>query len=437
MTELTDFAAEQAVLGGVLIDPAMMGPVSMILRGEPEDIFGHEENAAIYRAMLDMHLAGEPIDIVLLFSRFGESRFQMASMLSDISGSVPASANATYYARAVMDMAVRRALKDAGHQVSSCAEDLTHTPSEILDETIARMPVSPSGGPVAETASVGDTLSDTISQLETHTETGIPTGYAWLDDQTGGWQKGDVIILAARPSVGKTALALNFAYHAAVKEHKAVLFLSLEMAAQRLTERLLAIAGGVDTHRIRRSWQAERELLKLKAVVPALKAANIVINDSPSLSFGDVKAIAASRIPAGGLDLIVIDYLQLMTPRSGRENRQTEVAELSRDIKGLSRQLNVPVLVLCQLNRLGDTESPRLSHLRESGAIEHDADVVLLMARGENDIVSLDIAKQRNGPTGVCKLVFERRTQRFSMADDFARKRDEADSGQEDGELEF
>jgi replicative DNA helicase len=234
-----------------------------------------------------------------------------------------------------------------------------------------------------------------------------------------------MVVVAARPSVGKTAFALNIAAHAASKLQKGVLLFSLEMSKEQLVQRLICLVGSIDAQRLRTGYLAQKEFQKVQAAVAVLDKANIYIDETPSITALELRSKARRHAARNPVDLVIIDYMQLMSSPGRSENRQVEIADISRSIKGLARELRVPVMALSQLSREAekdDSGMPKLMHLRESGAIEQDADVVLMLSRprpepGRENVIQVNIAKQRNGPTGHIELVFEKNIQRFG---DFA-----------------
>ncbi|MCC6487548.1 MAG: replicative DNA helicase, partial [Candidatus Hydrogenedentes bacterium] len=284
---------------------------------------------------------------------------------------------------------------------------------------------------------VVDLIPEAIDRIEaiikSHTGyTGLPSGFHRLDELLSGFQKSDMIILAARPSVGKTAFALNIASNAAIREKKSVLVFSLEMSKEQLVQRLLCMEGQIDSKRLRTGFLAKSEFPKLQLAAGKLNAAPIYIDDTPNISILELRSKARRHAAQHGVDLLIIDYLQLMRAPGRTESRQTEIAEISRSVKGIARELRVPVIALSQLSREAekdDTGAPKLSHLRESGAIEQDADVVLMLSRppaykrgggddeeeqpAHENLIHVNIAKQRNGPTGKLDLMFDRNIQRF------------------------
>jgi len=278
--------------------------------------------------------------------------------------------------------------------------------------------------------SISDLIDEGVirieEQLKSHSGiTGLATGYTKLDEMLSGLQPSDMIVLAARPSVGKTAFSLNIAAHVATQLDKGALIFSLEMSKEQLVQRLLCMVGLVDSNRLRSGFLARNEFPKVQKAAEILKNSNkIYIDDTPNINVLELRSKARKHAAQKPLDVIIIDYLQLMSSPSRRENRQVEISEISRSIKGIARELRVPVIALSQLSREAEKDDggiPKLSHLRESGAIEQDADVVLMLSRPpvsemeshHGNLIKVNIAKQRNGPTGLFDLLFEKNIQRF------------------------
>jgi replicative DNA helicase len=353
--------------------------------------------------------------------------------IAELSGVVPTSANIDHYARIVMDKSLLRRL------ISSCTGIVAHAfeaPEDVTtlldtaESELFRIAEQRQVNPIAK---IDDLLKESVDRIETQIRshsaiTGMPTGFDKLDELTAGFQPSDMVVLAARPSVGKTAFALNVARHLAVDNRKNVLIFSLEMSKSQLVQRLLCMQGRVNSMRLRTGFLAEEEFKKIQRAAGALHGAPIFIDDTPGISVMELRAKARRHMARHGCDMIVVDYLQLMSGggRGRVESRQVEIADISRAIKGIARELRVPVLALSQLSREAEKDDvgrPKLSHLRESGAIEQDADVVMMLYRPKTELppasdalqINLDLAKQRNGPTGEISLLFHRNFQRFDL----------------------
>ncbi len=428
--------AEAAVLGSMLLDPRMIGEVVQIITG-PEDFYS-DRHAAIYQACVGLYDAGDDFDIVHLNQSLRDAGLleQVGGVdyLIELSQSVPSPTSAPYYASLVRDKALVRRLVDAGGQILHDAFNKSGSVDELLDaaeQAIFQIADKKIG---AEASDLGGLLQELYSRLEAMEGqglTGLETGYFELDDITSGLQNGEMIIIAARPSMGKTALALNIAEHVGVVTGQPVAVFSLEMSRHQLAQRLLCSRGRVDSHKLRRNMLGPDEYARLAAEVGKLKDAPIHIDDSPGLTLLQLRAKARRLVARHDIKLVVVDYLQLMS-FPGAESRQVEVSQLSKGIKALARELGVPVICLSQLNRgpeAREGHKPRMSDLRESGSIEQDADVVMMLHREEYyhnepewadenpDLVGLAeliIVKQRNGPTGTVKMQFDGTTTRFN-----------------------
>ncbi|MEX2015984.1 MAG: replicative DNA helicase, partial [Candidatus Hydrogenedentales bacterium] len=424
--------AERSVLGAMLLNPDAVGIAIEVLREKPADVFYSGTHQHVYGAMLQLFRNNTPVDAVTLFEQLKrDGHLDEAggpAYIADLSGAVPTSANVEYYARIVLDAAILRRLISACSRLAGEAYSQPDDVSKLLDLAEAEIFSIAEKRQLNPIYHVEDLLEDSIHRIEEIIKsrtgiTGIATGFARLDEMTSGFQRSDMVVLAARPSVGKTAFVLNLAANAAIHSQKRVLLFSLEMAKEQLVQRLLCMEGAIDSRRLRTGFLAKEEFPKLQKAAGKLAGAAIYIDDTPNISVLDLRSKARRHAAVHGVDLIVIDYLQLMGGSRRSESRQVEIAEISRSIKGIARELSVPVVALSQLSREAekdDTGTPKLSHLRESGAIEQDADVVLMLSRPpvhereENpDLIHVTLAKQRNGPTGDFKLLFERNLQRF------------------------
>lgn len=419
--------AEKAVLGSILLLPEVFDEVALILR--PHDFYD-DANKCIFEQIMRMHDGGQQIDLMLLVERLRSAgQFESvggAAYLAELGGQVPTAAHAEYYAKIVSDKSVLRSLIHAGTDILKEAYDTTSSSRETLskaEEKIFGILESRASG---ELSAISDVLQESLDRIDArmdneHAFGGLETGFDDFDHLTGGLQNSELIILAARPSMGKTALAMNIAEHAALKVQAPVLFVSLEMSALELGDRLLCSVAEVNGHRLRNGTITQDERRKLVQTAAEVSQAPLFIDDSPSRTMTEIAANARRMKRREGLGLIVIDYLQLIEPENSKDPRQEQVAKIARRLKGLARELVTPVLCLAQLNRQVEAtrdNKPQLSHLRESGAIEQDADVVMFIhreeyyqsneedreqVRGEADLL---IRKQRNGPTGDVKLAW-------------------------------
>jgi replicative DNA helicase len=429
--------AERCVLGAMMINPEAVGIAIELLQGEAHDLFYVEANQHIYSAMVDLFRKNRPIDEVTLLEQLTQDNLLEAvggaTALSDLTGIVPTSANVASYAEIVRDAAVLRRIITTCTSIVAEAYTSQGEVNELLNKVEEQVFSIAQTRQVNPIQRVSELLESSINKIEelisSHSGiTGLATGFNRLDSMLSGFQPSDMIVLAARPSVGKTAFALNVAANAAVNNDKAVLLFSLEMSKEQLVQRLICMEGRINSQRLRTGFLAQTEFPKLTKAADKLSRAPIYIDDTPGISILDLRAKARRHAAQHSLDLVVIDYMQLMSGGSARvDSRQMEISNISRAIKGLARELNVPVVALSQLSREAekdDTGTPKLSHLRESGAIEQDADVVMMLSRpaaheaeGNENLIRLVIAKQRNGPTGKADMLFDRNIQRFADMD--------------------
>lgn len=429
-------AAEAAVLGSMIIDPACIGDVVELLT---IDSFYRTEHRFIFEALLDLYQnhKSETIDGVVLRDEL-ERRKRIEAVggvayLSRLVDSVPSSANVRYYANIVKDKAILRQLIGAATETLDQAYDQSADVSEILDEAerkvfaVTEKKISTAASPIKELVTH---VYEIIEKREGTHVTGVPTGFFELDDLTCGFQKGEMIIIAGRPSMGKTTFILNVAEYLGVREKVPIAIFSLEMGKQMLAERFLCSVSSVDAQRVRKGMLTTEHYQKLVEACGILSEAPIYIDDSSALSPLELRAKARRLKNLYGIECIVIDYLTLMHMGTRVESRQQEISMISRYLKAMARELDVPVVVLSQLNRGvegRDGHRPRMSDLRESGSIEQDADVILLLHREDyyhrgdleyekDNLSEIIVAKQRNGPTGMVKLVFREECTRFENA---------------------
>lgn len=423
--------AEQAILGALLVNPETISKVVDVI--EP-DHFYRKAHQVIYASIVDLFQDSEPIDIITV-SQFLKDQGKLDSVggrqyLTDLALGISTTANAEYYAKTVSEKALLRNLIKAGTEiVQSCYEDsdtdLIVDKAEQLIFGIAQR------RSMSSLVHIKDVVNDSFARIEARYEnrdalSGIPTGFYDLDEMTSGWQKSDLIILAARPSMGKTAFCLNIAQHCAVEAKQPVALFSLEMSKEQLVQRLLCAEARIDANKMRTGFLQSSDWQALAAAMGRLGEAPIFIDDSAAVTVLDVRA-KCRRLQSEmkGLGLIVIDYIQLMSGRARSDgNRVQEISEISRGLKQLARELNCPVIALSQLSRAVEARQnkrPMLSDLRESGAIEQDADIVMFIyrddyynqeseKRGEAEII---LAKQRNGPVGTVELLYQASITRF------------------------
>lgn len=425
--------AERAVLGSILLLPEVFDEVALVVRAND---FYDDANRQLYETLLAMHDGGQRIDLMLLVERLKKADIYEAiggaAYLAEIGRQVPTAAHAEYYAKIVADKSVLRALIHVGIEIQNGAYDPTSETRELLgkaEEKVFSILENRGTGHINPIADVLQQSLDRIDARMEHTSTssGVETGFIDFDQMTGGLQKSELIILAARPSMGKTALAMNMAEHA-VLNGTPTLFVSLEMAAIELGDRLLCSLARVNGNRLRNGTITHDERRKLINAAAKISQAPLFIDDSPSRTMTEIAANARRLKRSHDLGLIVIDYLQLIDPDNSRDPRQEQVSKISRRLKGLAREMKVPVLCLGQLNRQVESSSsnkPQLSHLRESGAIEQDADIVMFVhreeyymsneedreqVRGQADLL---IRKNRSGPVGEVKLTWSHEFTRF------------------------
>ena len=431
--------AERALLGSMLRESEAIAEAITTLQSGGEAVFFHERYQTLYDFIVELYDQNRSIDGVVikdelvrrgLFDKLGGYDF-----LTGLMSSVPSALRAREYARIVLEKHLLRRLISATHRVMETAFEDAQPPQETLDYAEQEIFEVTERRVVGGAAPLSDLVQQAFEQIERQGEnvlTGEPTGFFKLDDITRGFQPSELIIIAARPSMGKTALGLNIAEHMAIVENRPVLFFSLEMAKQQLALRILCSQARIDSHKLRSGRLAPHELDELKSTADRIRHKPLFVDDVAHLSILELRARARMIFRRHKIRAIFVDYLQLMhCPNS--ESRQVEVASISRGLKALAKELNVPVIAMAQLNRNPEERGrqganrPRMSNLRESGAIEQDADVVALLHREDyyrtpgtddehvepDNVAELIIAKQRNGPVGTIKLHFNRQYTRF------------------------
>ncbi|HOE74928.1 MAG TPA: replicative DNA helicase [bacterium] len=427
--------AEQAVLGGLLLDQEAMAKVLDIITGED---FYRPDHGLIYETCSDLFAKNQPIDLITLTNAL-ETKKKLkdvggASYLSSLVANTASAANIVHHANIVQSKAVLRRLISTANSISAQAYDESRDAIELLDEAEKKLFDVADRRLGTHFVAIKNVLSDSFERIdELHKNKGktrgVASGFHKLDELLAGFQPSDLIILAARPSMGKTALALNIAAYAAVKSKLPVGIFSLEMSKEQLVDRLLTMEAMIDSWRLRTGNLEESDFSKLNYAMGELSEAPLFIDDTPLLSALEIKAKARRLQAEHGLGLIVVDYLQLMegSKKGGSEiNRVQEVSDISRSLKALARELKVPVLALSQLSRAVEgrpgTKIPQLSDLRDSGSIEQDADVVMFIYREEyyepetekKGIAQILIRKHRNGPLGEVELYFHPEYSRFA-----------------------
>jgi replicative DNA helicase len=422
--------AEESVLGSMLIEKeAVMTALEMLT---PEDFY-RESSRIIFGRMAEMAEVPEAIDVITLSDKLratGElERIGGTAELARLANFVPTAANVEYYARIVAEKALVRRLIAAATEIAASAYRGTEEVDELLDKAeeqifqVARRRAHQTYVPLK------DVLVETLEKLEYMAShggetVGLPSGLGDLDRLTSGFQPSDLIILAARPSVGKTSFALNVARNVALKADLPVVVFSLEMSKEQVAQRLLCSEAAIPSQKLRNGFLDEEEWRRLSSALGRLGEAKVFIDDTPSISVMELRTKCRRLQAEHGLGMVIIDYMQLMRPSRRSENRQQEISEISRSLKGLARELSVPVIALSQLSRAVEQRQkqiPQLSDLRESGAIEQDADIVMFFyvdpELDQQNTIELIVAKQRNGPTGSVKLFFSREICRFEDLD--------------------
>jgi len=432
--------AEVSILGGMLIDGDAVARAMELVN---DTAFFREGNRRIFRGMMRLYNRGDVIDPVTLSDELKSAGELESSggmeFLAQLVDAVPTAANIEYHCRILRDKAtLRRLIEEASEIIREAYDAPAGSSQETLDRAEQRI------FQISEAASrrgfiwIKEILWPAFERIEemqrTGAVTGVPSGFVDLDRYTAGFQPADLIVLAGRPSMGKTALALNFAQHAAIEHEKHVAIFSLEMAKESLVQRLLCAEGRVDSSRLRHGRLEDDEYGRLATAAGLLNTAPIWIDDTPSLTALELRAKARRLRAEVDLELVIVDYLQLMAGPRGAENRQQEISSISRSLKAVAKELNVPLLALSQLSRAPEQRTdhrPLLADLRESGAIEQDADLVMFIYREEvykgpidrdgNSIegeAELIIGKQRNGPTGEVPLYFHKQYTLFDSRSD-------------------
>ena len=421
--------AEQSVLGGLLIDNGAWDKIIDILK--ESDIY-REDHRLIFRHIGQLISASKPADVITVFEslKSGNKADDIGGLeyLNALAQNVPSAANIRRYAELVRDRGILRKLIGVTEEISSAAFNTQGKPvSEVLDEAEAKVfSIAEEGSRGTQGfADIQSLLTQAVERIDElysrdgHSEvTGIPTGFTDLDRMTSGLQEGDLVIVAGRPSMGKTAFSINIGEHVAMETGMPVLVFSMEMGGAQLAMRMLGSVGRLDQNRLRTGRLNNEDWPRLTHAIQKLNDTQIYIDETPALTPVELRARARRQArTCGKLGLIVVDYLQLMSSNSQGENRATEIAEISRNLKGLAKELNCPVIALSQLNRSLEqrpNKRPIMSDLRESGAIEQDADLILFIYRDEvynpdsADLGTAEIivGKQRNGPIGHCRLTF-------------------------------
>lgn len=427
--------AEKSLLGAVLIDEETLADISEHVTVKD---FYDKRHSAIFGAMMRLYEKHRPVDLLTLTEELKRKKeielVGGSAYLTELTNYVPTAAHAEAYAELVAQKAVRRRLIKASGEISELGYDEDTTTQELLEKAEAELFSVSDQSLKQDLASLESILTESFDRMEElhrnkGTLRGIRTGYRDLDNMTAGLQRSDLIVLAARPAMGKTTLVTNLAYNVATIAKQPVLFFSLEMSKEQLVDRMLADASGVDAWNIRTGNLSDDDFSKLSEAMGEMAEAPIYIDDTPGMTVLEIRTKARRAMHENPLGLIIVDYLQLMQA-SGRSdgNRVQEVSEISRGLKLIARELNVPVIALSQLSRSVESRSPQvpqLADLRESGSIEQDADIVMFIYReayynpetDRENVTDLIIAKHRNGPTGKVELYFHPERLRFMSLD--------------------
>jgi replicative DNA helicase len=424
-----DQEAEQALLGSIMISPKSIGEIADFLRSEDFYSLRHHK---IYGAMLDLSDAGQPIDIVSVSSQLKDKGLAEStggsSYIAELAGKVPSASNIKHYAELVYKKSALRNLISSADQISELGYHENEDVTDVLDRA-QKIIFNLGSYATKKVVNIKDALSEAWERFDRLSKTegtirGVSTGFKDIDAKLAGLQNSDLIILAARPSMGKTSLALDIARHAACRNKVPTCIFSLEMSTQQLTDRLLAAESFVDSWKLRTgAVKADEDFVRLRDALDSLAQAPIFIDDEPSNNILRMKSEARKLKSEHGLGLIIVDYLQLMVPRRESDSLVQQITEVSRSLKALAREIDVPVLALSQLNRAVEQRGgrPRLSDLRDSGSIEQDADVVMFIHREKdeesnekNSLAEILIEKHRNGPTGKAELYFDSARTSFS-----------------------
>ena len=415
--------AERSVIGSMMMNSEAVAAAHEILT---EDDFYGRQYGLLFKAMVEMYISGVAVDLMTLKDKLDHMdampELSDINFLKELLDSVPTSANAKYYAGIVREKSVlRQLIKTSEHIANTCYSGKEEL-DEILDETEKKVFSIVQNRGESEYVSIDKVVLNAMERIETvskirGTVTGLPSGYTDLDYKTSGFQKSDLVIIAARPAMGKTAFELNIAEYMAFRKNATVAIFSLEMSKEQLVNRLLALESSVDSQKIRTGDVDDGDWEKLIEGANTIAKSHMIIDDTASISISELKSKCRRYKREFDLGIVIIDYLQLMTTTGRSESRQQEISEISRSLKSLARELNVPIIALSQLGRAVESrpdKRPMLSDLRESGAIEQDADMVMFLYRDDyynkesekKGIAEVIIAKQRNGPIGTIELAW-------------------------------
>ncbi|ACV65012.1 replicative DNA helicase [Desulfofarcimen acetoxidans DSM 771] len=422
--------AEQSVIGSVFLDKEAIYKVMRII--SPDDFYS-ESHKLIYEVILDLNDNSAAIDLLTVTESLRQrghlDKIGGVTYIASLPGMVPTSANVEYYAKIVEEKSLLRTLISLASRIANMSYEGSENAQRLMDEAERMILELSSRRSASAFTPIKEILLKILEYIDYLSEnkgavTGVSTGFVDLDSICSGFQKGDLMILAARPSMGKTSLGLNVAQHAALHRKIPVAFFSLEMSKEQLVQRMLCAEAMVDQHKLRIGNLKEEDWEKINNTAAKLSGIPVFIDDTPAISIRELRAKARRLQAEHGLGLVVIDYLQLMQAGKKTDNRQQEIAEISRSLKSLAKEMKVPVLALAQLSRSVEQrqdKKPLLSDLRESGSLEQDADMVMFIYRDEyynaesekKGIAEIIVAKQRNGPTGIVELGFLKEYTRF------------------------
>ena len=426
-----DILAEQSTIGAMLISPDAVAAVFGVIRGQD---FYAPKHELIFDAIVTLFGKGEPTDVITVTDQLLKTetltRAGGADYLHTLTSIVPTAANVEYYAEIVQEKATLRRLVEVGTRIAQSGYANVGEVTDLVNEAQSAVYQVSAGVRGQEYSELEESIKAAVAEMEAAESrggdlVGIPTGFTELDDLTHGLHPGQLIIVAARPAVGKSTLALDFARHAAIKKRKKVIFFSLEMSRSEIAMRMLSAETQIQLQSMRKGSMSETDWVRIADVRSKINDAPLYIDDSPNLTMVEIRAKSRRIAERIGLDMIVIDYLQLLTSGKKVESRQQEVSEFSRALKLLAKELGVPLIAISQLNRKSEEakdKKPDISQLRESGSLEQDADVVILLHRpdigekehpraGEADVI---LAKQRSGPTGTITVAFQGQYSRFA-----------------------
>ena len=424
--------AEQSVLGAMLLSSDAIDKAGEILR---EDDFYRQDHRVIFSAIMGLRNRGQAVDLVTVAAQLQKlgklDAIGGTAVITALSNAVPTAANVVYHAKIVEEKSLRRHLITAATDVAASGYEEELDVAQTIDQAEQKILAVANRKQSTSMVRMKDLVKEAMGRIEELYDskeafTGLPTGFDDFDKMTSGLQPSDLIIVAARPSMGKSSLVLNIAEHVAIAGKKSVAFFSLEMSKEQLVQRMLCSEAGIDASRLRIGQLQENEWPNLVMAADKLSEAKIMMDDTPGMTALEMRSKARRWKNENGLDLIIVDYLQLMqgSNRRSSDNRQQEMSEISRSLKGLARELNVPVIALSQLSRSVESRTikrPMLSDLRESGALEQDADIVCFIYRDDyynpdteqKNIAELIVAKHRNGPVGTVPLFFRKDITRF------------------------